>query len=142
MNDRRPLARRPGFTVLEIVVALGVLSVVMVFVAQLATWALAERARADDQMAAVECTANVLETARTRAWADLTPEWAAGQQVPADLTDRLSDAVLTIRVEPEPDRTRVKRVTVELRWQLGNGVPTRTVTMVGLFADRSAGGAS
>src|SRR5207302_10660659 len=108
----------------------------------LGTRALAERVRADEQFVAVESAANVLEVARARPWADLTPEWAAGQRLPEDLTDRLPDALLAVRVEPEPDRPRVKRVTVELRWQERGGPITRTVTTVALFADRTAGGGS
>jgi hypothetical protein len=86
--------------------------------------------------------ANVLEAARTRPWADLTPEWAAAQRLPDDLTDRLHEAVFTVRVEPEPDRPGVKRVSVELRWKQRDGTPARPITLAGLFADRSAGGGS
>jgi hypothetical protein len=127
---------------LEAVAALGVLSVAMVIVAQLSTQALAERVRTDEHLVAVESAANVLEAARARPWADLTPEWAAEQRLPEDLTDQLPDARLAVRVEPEPERPRVKRVTVELRWQQRGGPIARTVTTVALFADRAAGGGS
>jgi len=132
---------RPGYTMLEVVAAFGVLTVAMVIVAQLGTRALTERVRADEQMLATESAANVLEAARARPWADLTPDWAAGQRLPEDVTDRLPDARLAVRVEPEPERPRVKRVTVELRWQERGGPIARAVTTVALFADRAAGGA-
>jgi prepilin-type N-terminal cleavage/methylation domain-containing protein len=133
---------RPGFTLLECVIALGVLAAVTVFVAQLATWSLTERQKADERLTALELAANVLEAARARPWADLTPAWADGQRLPDELAARLLDARLTVRVEPEPDRPHVKRVNVELKWKHHDRMQARTVALVGLFADRSAGGGS
>ena len=133
---------RPGFTLLETLIALGILATATVLVAQLGALALAERTRADDRLLATEAAANVLEAARARPWADLTPEWAAAQRLSDDLTDRLPEAILTVRVGPEPDRPGVKRVSVELGWKQRDGTPAWPVTMVGLFADRSAGGGS
>jgi type II secretory pathway pseudopilin PulG len=135
-------SRRPGFTVLETVIALGMLASVIVLVAQLATWSLAERSRSDERLAALEQAANVLEAARARPWADLTPEWAAAQRLPDELATRLDDARYTVCVEPEADRPRVKRVTVELGWTHRDRAQARTVKLVGLFADRAAGGGS
>ena len=131
--------RRSGFTIMETVIALGMLSLAMVLVAQLGTWTLAERKRADERFAAIEGAANVLEAARARPWAELTPEWAAEQRLTDDLADRLRKAVLTVRVEPEPDRPRVKRVTVQLEWTHGDGAKARTAAAVALFADRAGG---
>src|SRR5262249_21589961 len=133
---------RPGFTLLETLIALGILATATVLVAQLGALALAERTRADDRLLAVEAAANILEAARARPWADLTPDWAAAQRLSDDLTDRLPEALLTVRVEPESDRPGVKRLTVELGWKQRDGTPAWPVTMVGMFADRSAGGGS
>jgi hypothetical protein len=113
-----------------------------VLVAQLATRSLAERARSDERVAAIEAAANLLEAARARPWADLTADWAAGQRLSDDLAGRLREARFTVGVEPDADRPRVKRVTVDLRWRHGDGAQARAVTLVGLFAERSAGGGS
>jgi len=137
MNTR--IHRRNGFTIMETAIALALLSFAMVLVAQLGTWTLAERARAEERLAAIEGVANVLEAARGRPWTDLTPEWATEQRLTDDLADRLHEAVLTVRVEPEPDRPRVKRVTVQLGWTHGDGARARTAAAVGLFADRGGG---
>jgi prepilin-type N-terminal cleavage/methylation domain-containing protein len=134
--------RRDGFTVMETIVALAVLATASVLVAQTATWAIAERSRTEDRLVAIEAAANVLEGARARPWADLTPEWAESVKPSADITARLPDAALTVRIEPEHDRDRVKRVTVELTWLGRNAKPAPPVSLVGLFADRSAGGGS
>jgi hypothetical protein len=117
-----------------------VLASAAILAAQLGTWTLAERGYAIERLTASECAANVLEAARATPWADLTPAWAAGRKLPADVTGRLNAAALTVRVEPEADRPRVKRVTVELHWKPRTGPKEQTVTLVGLFADRSAGG--
>jgi type II secretory pathway pseudopilin PulG len=133
---------RPAFTAIEMAIALALLATATVLVAQVATTSLAERTRTAERLAAIEETANVLEAARTRPWADLTPEWAAAQRLPDELANRLRQAVFTVRVEPEPDRLRVKRVTVELSWKHSDGAQARTARTVALFADRTAGGGS
>jgi hypothetical protein len=135
----RHTGRRSGFTIMETSIALGMLLLAMVLVAQLGTWMLAERVRAEERLAAIEGVANVLEAARARPWKDLTPEWAAEQRLTDDLADRLYEAELTVRVEPEADRPRVKRVTVQLAWTHTDGATARTAAVVGLFADRGGG---
>lgn len=142
MTRLRTKQERAGFTVIECVIAIAVMGVAAVLVAQIGVRSLAERVNAEEQFAAQEATANVLEAARAAPWADLTPAWAAAVQPPADLAARLDDATLAVRVEPEKDRPRVKRVTVELRWSPAEGHGERTVTTVALFADRAAGGGS
>jgi len=127
---------------MEILISLGVLTSTMVLVAELATWSMAERTRVGERIAAIETTANILEAARGRPWADLTPEWAAAQQLPDELRTRLRGVTLSVRVEPEPDRPRVKRVTVGITWRHADGAQARSVITKALFADRSAGGGS
>lgn len=134
------LRRRPGFTVIECVVAIAVLGVAAVLVAQIGVRSLAERVNVEEHFAAQEATANILEVARATAWTDLTPAWASTVRPPNALTTRLDDVKLTVRVEPEKGRPRIKRVTVELRWSPAEGHGDRAVTTMALFADRAAGG--
>jgi type II secretory pathway pseudopilin PulG len=134
--------KRTGFTIMESLAALGVLASAAVLAAQLGTWSLMERARTENRVAATEAAANILEAARARSWNDLTPEWAAAQKLPDAVAELLFDATLTIRVIPEPDRPHVKRVTVTIEWDHQPSIPARTMTLVGLFAERSAGGGS
>lgn len=136
----RPPRPRAGFTLTEALVALAVLAAAGVLVAQLATWSLAERARTDARLEAVDAAANVLEQARARPWADLTADWAAAARAPDYLTARWPDGRLAVRVEPEPDRPRVKRVTVEFKWTDTARVGWPPVVLTGWFADRAAGG--
>ena len=132
---------RRGFTITEIALALGALATVAIIVAQLATWSLGERARADARLEAVEAATNVLEEARARPWDELTPEWAEGQRLPDHLAQRWRDSRLTVRVEPEPDRPQLKRVTVEVRCG-GDVGPVQPVTLSALFGARAVGGGS
>ena len=131
---------RRGFTILEATLALGLLAIALVMVAQLATQALAERIGTEERLAAMETAANTLEAARALSWTELTPEWAAKQRLPEPLAERLFEHRFSVRVEPQPDRPNVKRVSVELRWKHHAAEDARTVSLVGLFADRSAEG--
>jgi hypothetical protein len=138
LTDVSPCTRRPGSTLTEVALALGALASVAVIVAQLATWSLAERIRTDARLEAVEVATNLLEEARARPWDELTAEWAADQRLPDHLAERWPEGRLAVRVEPEPERPQVKRVTVEVRCRgVGSEQP---VTISALFAARAAGG--
>jgi prepilin-type N-terminal cleavage/methylation domain-containing protein len=134
------MTRRRGTTLVEMLLALAALAVAAVLAAQLGTGALSERTRADARLDALDAAGNVLESARAAPWDGLTPDWAAGQKLPAFAADRLTGGALTATVEPEPGRPRVKRVTVEVRWNHRDGQPARPVRLVGLFAARAAEG--
>jgi hypothetical protein len=131
---------RSGFTLLETTIAVGVLTTAAVIAAQLGTWSLIERCRTEERLAATDAAANVLEAARAQKWGDLTPEWAAGQRLSDFVAARLGDGTLVVRVIDEPDRPHVKRVTVVIEWDHQPSIPAPSVTLTGLFAERSVGG--
>jgi hypothetical protein len=135
----RSSTRRPGFTIGEVLIALAVLAATATLSAEAILRTAAERSRFDARLEAADAAANALEAARARPWDDLTPEWAAAQPVPAALA-RWPDSKLTVRVEPEPDRPRVKRVTAEVRWERKGLAPWPVVTLTTLVAARTAGG--
>lgn len=130
--------RRRGFTLVETMVALGVLGVVLLLVAQVGILILSERQRDVARQDAEETAANILEASRACPWEDLTPAWAARQRLPDSLARRPYEGRLTVRVEPEPSRPHVKRVTVEIRWTLDDQGPERQVRLVGLRSARTA----
>jgi prepilin-type N-terminal cleavage/methylation domain-containing protein len=136
----RNASNRPGFTLVETMIALGVLTTAAVLAAQLGAWSLIERGRTEDRLVATDAAANILEAARARGWAELTPEWAAGQRLTDPVAARLNDGTLAVRVTPEQDRPHVKRVTVLIEWGHQPSIPPRTVSLAGLFAERAAGG--
>ena len=121
---------RRGFSLVEAVVALAVLAIAAVLVAEFATWSLAERGRTDARLEALTAATNVLEEARAKPWDELTPEWAAARKLPAPVAARWSDCKLTVKVVAEADRPRVKRVTAEVAWT----DPKRALAPVALTA--------
>jgi type II secretory pathway pseudopilin PulG len=130
-----PPARR-AFTVVEIILALGILAVAMVLIARIGVNSLRERQRSANRQIAAEMAANVLEAARAISWDALNEKWAAEQRLPEEVTERLRQASLTVRVEPDKERPLVKRVTVEVAWVLPEGT-TRTTRLAGLFSPRA-----
>ncbi|MDB5309772.1 MAG: hypothetical protein JWO38_3974 [Gemmataceae bacterium] len=133
---------RRGFTLGECAIALAALATISVMVAELATRMLSDRARIEARAEGTQVGANILEQAWALSWDGLTSEWAGGRKVPDHVLQRWPDARLAVRVEAEPNRPRVKRVTVELRW--GDDRPTSwpPVVLTALFAARTAGGGS
>ena len=127
-----------GFTLIEVGVALAVLAVCMILVMQIGYLSLRERARRNVEQAALECAANVLEAARAEPWESLTPEWAAAREIPAAMREQLSDATLTVSVEPEKSQPLTKRVTVEIRVQQSEAVEVEAARLVALFSARTA----
>jgi type II secretory pathway pseudopilin PulG len=131
-----PIKLRVGFTLMETVVALGCLLMAATLVAQIAVWSMTERVHADARLAAMEWAANVLETARAKTWADLTPEWAASQTLPTDLTERMLQPTAAVVVTSEKDRPHLKRVSVTVRWFIADGAKAAPVELMTLFAER------
>jgi Tfp pilus assembly protein PilV len=129
---------RPGFTVIETMLAVGVLTVALVMVAQVAAWSLTQRERAAVRQEALEQAANVLEKARSLPWDQLTPEWAAAQKLPEALSQRLDQPVLAVRVQAIGAAPLTRKVTVEVRWKQSDTVPAPPVRLEALFSARSA----
>jgi type II secretory pathway pseudopilin PulG len=127
---------RSGFTIAEIVMALGIVGLALTLVAEVAITSLAERNRALDERAAQEFAANVLESARACPWEKLTREWAAQQRLPALFTQR--GWQLVVHLETEKSQPLAKRVTVRVTWQPGKKPAPRPVELVGVFAARTA----
>jgi prepilin-type N-terminal cleavage/methylation domain-containing protein len=132
--------QRRGFTAIELGVAMTLLAVALVLVAQLGLTSLRERGRSDARYRAIEAAANVLESARARPWADLTPDWAAAQQLSDGLRDALRDGKLLVQVTPEASLPQTKRVVVEVQWMLPEQIEASPVRVEALFTARSRNG--
>jgi type II secretory pathway pseudopilin PulG len=137
MNPSQGLRHR-AFTVVETVVALGILSMVTLLVAQLATWTLTERTRTAARNDAAEAAANVLEAARAMSWEALTPDWASAQKLPESLASRLRTGRLSVRVEQEASRPKTKKVIVAVYWEADPGTAATAIELTGLFSARNA----
>jgi Tfp pilus assembly protein PilV len=132
------LDRRGGFSILEMTVALGILGLALLLVAELGYQVLTERQRDAARQEALEAAVNALEAARACPWEDLTPAWAARQHLSESSNQRLYEGRLEVRVEPEASHPQTRRVTVEVHWLLGDSKPARPVRLVGLRSARSA----
>lgn len=128
---------RPAITVIECTAALAGLALAIVLVTQSAVWAVAERQRSEVRRQAVEAVVNLVEAARAQPWEELTPEWAARQEIPAELCQRLTEPELLVQVEPDKELGQVRRVTVELAWEKPDGTLGKPVRMVALIGPRS-----
>ena len=132
------IANRSAFTLIETGVAMAILAVAMLLVVQIGYWSMRERASSAARFAAIEHVANVLEAARCTPWESLTDEWAESQRVPDDLADQLPEAALAVKVDLDASQPLTKRVIVELRWMMVEGVEVKPLRMEGLFSRRSA----
>ncbi|MBM4071974.1 MAG: type II secretion system protein [Planctomycetes bacterium] len=133
MNLSRHSGRRPGFTMLELIVAIAVLGTAMVVVAQTSFWSFRERGRNASRQLALELAANALETASALPFAGLTADWAAAQQLPDSVAESLSDGRLVVRVEDVPAFRPCRKVTAEVHWKVDRLVPesVRLTTLIG-----------
>jgi prepilin-type N-terminal cleavage/methylation domain-containing protein len=130
--------RRRGFTVLEIMAALGLLSIAVVLLSQIAFGELAERRRQISRQEVLEAAANLLESARAGPTEAITPEWAAAQRLPGPLAQRLLDSKLKVTVEPYKSAPKLKRVKVEITWLHDKGLPARPVVLTAFYGPRTA----
>jgi hypothetical protein len=127
---------RGGFTVLETVLALGLVVIVIGLTAQAGYLARVERARTNVRQGALDAASNLLEAARAMPWQALTPRWAAEQHLPEDWLRDQPDGKLQVQVAPEASLPRTRRVTVTIRWDLREGIPPQEVQLTALFAAR------
>jgi len=126
-----------GFTVAETVIALAIVAVIVMLVAELGLASLVERQRNGRRQLALEGAVNLLETARASDWEALTPEWARTQQLPGMLAERLPQGKLQVQAEEEKGRALCKRITVEIQWT-EDEKPVRPVKLVMLRSARTA----
>ncbi|MSU79934.1 MAG: hypothetical protein EXS16_17820 [Gemmataceae bacterium] len=137
--------RRTAFSVVEVTVALAIVAVVSVTIAQVVIVSLRERARSAARQAALELAANVLESARAEPFAKLDADWAKAQSVPSVMSELLPAGKLVIAVGPDAGAPNAKVVSVEVLWREADDQPlwsVRLTTVVGPRNAKSAGGAS
>jgi prepilin-type N-terminal cleavage/methylation domain-containing protein len=127
---------RAGFSIAEITVALAILGIMMVVVAQTGYWSMQQRLENIAKQLALEHANNILEAARTMPFEKLNEQWAADIELPENKS-LLPEGQIAIQVEPEKGLPRTKRVTVEVTWARDRGLPEQLVRLVALFASRT-----
>src|SRR5205823_2050223 len=120
---------RAAFTLVELTVTMAIIAILIVIVAQCVLLSIQERARTAAHHAALELAANVLEDARAQPFDKLDKAWADAQVIPSESSALLPDGKVVVTVEPEKSTPKVRRVTVEVRWQFDANLPNRSVQL-------------
>ena len=144
MPANRRHSCRHAFTMVEVTVALAVIAVAGVIIAQAVTISLHERAQSAVRQAALELAANVLESARAAPFETLNEDWAKNQQIPSEMPELLRGGSLTVTVSPGTKAANAKLIAVEVSWPYAEGQPLRSVRLTTVISPReakSAGGA-
>lgn len=120
---------RRGYTILEATIALGVLAVALVAVAQSVVLAAQQRRVTQRRQLARQAADNALERLFALPWKDLTPETAATTKLLAGVEDYLPGATLTVAVEEVAGPPQAKRVRVEVGWNDAAGAVASPVSL-------------
>ena len=126
MNE--PTQQR-GAILVEVGVALVVLSVAMILVAQLLAALGTQHRRAEQNALARQEAANLMERLFATPWAELSPQAAAQLTLSEQCGLRLPDARLTARVVSSDGPPDGKQLTIEIAWTVRQGEHPRGVRL-------------
>lgn len=121
-----PWEVRPGYSLLEMIVAIILLGTVMTIVVPTLGWMSVQNGLALQREEALQGLHNLMDDLTTRPYSDLTPEAAKKVELSPALKRQLPGAKLQVQIEEvpggksEPNR---KRIHVELGWNQRNGQP-------------------
>lgn len=130
--------KRWAFTLIELTIAVAIVALLGVMVAQLLSFSLLERARAGARQTATELAVNVLEEARAQPFQNLDKAWADARTIPSESVDLLPQGKLSATVESDQATPGLKRVTVEVRWQFEAHLPVQNVRLTTLLSARES----
>jgi type II secretory pathway pseudopilin PulG len=128
-----PKRPRRAFTLVELTAAMALTTFALGMVAMIAAWSLQDRAQHQARHRALEAAANLLESAQTTPYDQLTDAWAKSQSLPDD--DWLPEGKIDVTIDLE--RPHLKRVTVVVSWSAPANRPRLDVRLVGYYAARS-----
>lgn len=127
--------KRPGYTIVEVTVAFGVLAVLLSTIAYLGYWSIRQRIDIEARQAALELVSNVLEQARSMPLETVTAAWAAKQELPKDYESLLPRGRMTVTVKVDGDG--VRQVSAVVVWYPDEIDIPRSVQLQTFFAPRS-----
>ena len=126
MNE--PTQQR-GAILVEVGVALVVLSVAMILVAQMLAALGTQRRVAEQNALAQQEAANLMERLFATPWAELTQQAASQLNLSERCGPRLPGASLTAKVVPSDGPPAGKQLTIEIAWRGSQGAPARSVRL-------------
>jgi len=121
---------RRGVTILEAIVAAGMLVGVMAICLQMLGAVAAQRRAAEIRQTAIRETANVMERLGSTPWDELTEQSVQGIHLSKEAGQGLPEGELKIDLTNPTDEPDAKRIAVSLRWKDRTGrfvLPVRLV---------------
>jgi hypothetical protein len=112
---------RRGTTLLECVVALGLLAAAFTLGAQALGWSAAQRRLADERHIAVQEAANCLQRVRHLNWDELTDERLASQKLSSHASELLASAELRVTAADAGGEPAGRRIHAEVSWVTRHG---------------------
>lgn len=112
---------RNAMTVLEVMLALAVLSLAFVLLAQFLTASAQQRRVSERRRIALQEVANSLERVAALPWDEVTSEKLAAWKPSSAASTVLSQAQMRSIVATEPGPPEVKRVRIEVAWTDASG---------------------
>jgi type II secretory pathway pseudopilin PulG len=119
MSSRERLRR--GATLLEVVIAVGLLAAAMSLSLQVLTLVAAARRSYQRRLVATEEAANCLERLRLLPSSELNNELAGQMQLPAEALNQLPGGELQVRISDHARPVSGKRIAVQVRWRHRSG---------------------
>ena len=120
---------RRGFSMIELLVAAGLLATLLTVCVQLSGVASAEQRALGQRQAAMNEAANVLERLSIRPWNELTDKDLGELPLSAAARQSVPDGRLEIHVAQPADQPGAKRISVILRWPDRDGRPEQTARL-------------
>jgi hypothetical protein len=113
--------------VLEVTLALVVLSVVVTALAQLLATAAAHRRASEERRLALQEAANQAERLALWSWDETSPERLGGLKASGDLLAAVPSATLNVALSDEVGPPAAKRVRIDVQWNDAAGQPAQPV---------------
>ena len=139
IKPKRPVLRRQGFTIVEIIASFSILAIVMVVIAQTTTWCFQERHRNSNVFLGNQAGINIIEEARSTAWEKLDEKWAEMVQDTRRYKSLPPGSVIMVKVTPSKEFKLIKNVEVVVRWDYGRSFDPKECTLTTSIAPRSIG---
>ena len=123
------MKRRRGYSMIELLVAAGLLATLLTVCVQLTGAASAEQRALRQRQAAMNEAANVLERLSIRPWNELTDKSPGELPLSAAARQSIPEGRLEVHVAQPADQAGAKRISVIIRWPDRNGRPEQTVRL-------------
>ncbi|MDZ4783865.1 MAG: prepilin-type N-terminal cleavage/methylation domain-containing protein [Planctomycetia bacterium] len=132
-GQRRPRRRRSarGFTLLECVVAAGMLMVVMGLAAQLFAWDARERREVWRRQVAQQEAANLMEQLTAQMPSELTAETLEALRISTESSAWLPHGTLQATATEVTAPAAGRRIELQITWEHASGEPAAPVRLVG-----------